>query len=315
MPNNNTPDLGVNNLVDLQANRDELIVTVADDSVHDTGFSQVPNDIIRHESLSPEASFLLIYLLSHKAGFNINDTLLTKRMGCCQRKLEKLFSQLFDAGYTTLVYDRNKRGHIIGSRRVFSRLPKYLEINAQTRLKRRRLKLVTETSNNRVSVEPSLGKRQDNKNTSFVKNTISVNNNNSIPAKEPASMPIVDSEKVNKLHRQLNDSRTTVEMMESWITWRGEEFIAAWLDDFDKREEKVDNRGGYLRSVVTKGHLPTKRKQKASDPYAPEVRHKTPEETKAELGKETTEEERARSKAKFDELRGKMRQLVKVNKT
>lgn len=79
------------------------------------GYSAIPNDALRDESLSIEARGLLALLMSYSDDWTfIKEKLM--EVSCCGRdKFERLMKELRDAQYVELVHDRDARGRVQGS--------------------------------------------------------------------------------------------------------------------------------------------------------------------------------------------------------
>jgi biotin operon repressor len=65
----------------------------------DSNFTLVPNELLRDDELPPAAKFLLIYLLSHKVGYQISDPQIIRETGFGREALRTARKQLQEHGY------------------------------------------------------------------------------------------------------------------------------------------------------------------------------------------------------------------------
>jgi hypothetical protein len=82
----------------------------------DGNFTQVPNALIRDEELSASAKLLLIYLLSHKVGYQILDTQMIRESGLGRAALRTARKHLEDVGFIVLERVRNYDNSLGGYR-------------------------------------------------------------------------------------------------------------------------------------------------------------------------------------------------------
>ena len=73
----------------------------------DGNFTMVPNALIRDEETPPSAKLLLIYLLSHKIGYQILDSQIMRESGLGREALRTARKQLEEIGFIELVRVRN----------------------------------------------------------------------------------------------------------------------------------------------------------------------------------------------------------------
>lgn len=73
----------------------------------DGNFTMVPNALIRDEETPPTAKLLLIYLLSHKIGYQILDSQIMRESGLGREALRSARKQLEALGFIELVRVRN----------------------------------------------------------------------------------------------------------------------------------------------------------------------------------------------------------------
>lgn len=73
----------------------------------DGNFTMVPNALIRDEELPGNAKLLLIYLISHKIGYQILDTQILRECGIGREALRTARKQLEELGFIELVRVRN----------------------------------------------------------------------------------------------------------------------------------------------------------------------------------------------------------------
>ena len=73
----------------------------------------------------------MVYLLKHAGipGWTYLDSEMQKFLDCGRNKLEAAFKSLRETGYSTLIILRDSNGQVSGSKRIFARTPKYLELN------------------------------------------------------------------------------------------------------------------------------------------------------------------------------------------
>lgn len=82
----------------------------------DSNFTMVPNALIRDEELTPSAKLLLIYLLSHKIGYQILDSQIIRETGLGRHALRTARKELEEAGFIELVRIRNDDNSLGGYR-------------------------------------------------------------------------------------------------------------------------------------------------------------------------------------------------------
>jgi hypothetical protein len=68
----------------------------------DTNFTQIPNALIRDEDVGPTAKLLLIYLLSHKIGYQIRDDQMMRETGIGRHALRTARKELQELGFIEL---------------------------------------------------------------------------------------------------------------------------------------------------------------------------------------------------------------------
>jgi len=73
----------------------------------DGNFTMVPNSLIRNDELPPMAKMLLIYLLSHKIGYQILDEQIMRESGLGRAALRTARKQLEELGFIELVRVRH----------------------------------------------------------------------------------------------------------------------------------------------------------------------------------------------------------------
>lgn len=73
----------------------------------DGNFTMVPNALIRDEETPPSAKLLLIYLLSHKIGYQILDSQIMRESGLGREALRTARKRLEEIGFIELVRVRN----------------------------------------------------------------------------------------------------------------------------------------------------------------------------------------------------------------
>jgi hypothetical protein len=73
----------------------------------DSNFTMVPNALIRDEDITPSGKLLLIYLLSHKIGYQILDGQIIRETGLGRHALRTARKELEAAGFIELVRIRN----------------------------------------------------------------------------------------------------------------------------------------------------------------------------------------------------------------
>jgi hypothetical protein len=73
----------------------------------DSNFTMVPNALIRDEDITPSAKLLLIYLLSHKIGYQILDGQIIRETGLGRHALRTARKELEEAGFIELARIRN----------------------------------------------------------------------------------------------------------------------------------------------------------------------------------------------------------------
>jgi len=73
----------------------------------DGNFTMVPNSLIRNDELPPLAKMLLIYLLSHKIGYQILDEQIMRESGLGRAALRTARKQLEELGFIELVRVRH----------------------------------------------------------------------------------------------------------------------------------------------------------------------------------------------------------------
>lgn len=82
----------------------------------DGNFTMVPNALIRDEETPALAKLLLIYLLSHKVGYQILDTQIMREAGLGREALRTARKQLEDLGFIELMRVRNQDNSLGGYR-------------------------------------------------------------------------------------------------------------------------------------------------------------------------------------------------------
>lgn len=133
----------------LEKEKDKRTITVPDEDVHQLPFTAIPNEIIDDPNISPTGKLLMVYLLKHAGipGWQYNDSAMYKFLHCGRDKLEAAFKSLRQAGYVTTIIKYDEKGRVCGSKRIFARTPKYLELNKS------RLKIVPKATDNGDSLE------------------------------------------------------------------------------------------------------------------------------------------------------------------
>jgi|GEM_PF-1541756 len=115
----------------LEKEKDKRTITVPDEDTQFLPFTAVPNEIIDDPRIIPTGKLLMVYLLKHAGipGWQYQDSAMYKFLECGRDKLEAAFKSLRQAGYVTTIIKYDDKGRVCGSKRIFSRTPKYLELN------------------------------------------------------------------------------------------------------------------------------------------------------------------------------------------
>lgn len=79
---------------------------------HDGQFTIVPNDWIRNSQLSPNANYLLIYLVSHDIGYQIRFDQISKETRLGIRAIRSAISELQNAGWLTATREKKPNGQL-----------------------------------------------------------------------------------------------------------------------------------------------------------------------------------------------------------
>ena len=83
-------------------------MTVRKIRVHRGDFTTIPNDTIRDKKLSLDSLGLLTYLLSRPGDWHFHKTELQKSLNMGEKRIDRMFRELIDAGYVTRVDSRNQ---------------------------------------------------------------------------------------------------------------------------------------------------------------------------------------------------------------
>jgi hypothetical protein len=75
-------------------------------------YSQISRELIRDPNVSPQAKWLIIYLLSHQEGFNISMPYILKNQKISKNRMYSMIDQCLEAGYlkrTEYLFEGRKR--------------------------------------------------------------------------------------------------------------------------------------------------------------------------------------------------------------
>jgi hypothetical protein len=89
----------------------------------DDGWTRVPRSVARDSRLSWKARGLVLFLASHKPGFELNHEFLINAAKDGETSLESGLAELREAGYLEVVRERNDAGHLGDSLYVLHRAP------------------------------------------------------------------------------------------------------------------------------------------------------------------------------------------------
>lgn len=272
------------------------IVTEPDSDTFQLPFTAVPNEVLDHPEITARGKLLMVYLLKHAGipGWQYNDACMQKFLECGRNCLEAAFRGLRDAGYVTNVILYDSRGRVFGSKRIFSRIPKFLELN------RSKLKVVPIVGDMEKSIDaPKTGapthrgpeNRGILKRKMFKNKNIKNNNNNStavecsmatakkqkfhvehepvvrskrttelkpiVEDKQPDGCVVVDSE-IENLMNQARGWTVSRFTLSDWVRKHGARYVKQKIELTKTAisQGKVRKKGAYLNNAITLDWMP-----------------------------------------------------------
>ena len=279
------------NVFDLNKEKDKKTITVADESTQFLPFTAIPNEILEHPDINATGKLLMVYLLKH-AGIPewvFYDEAMKKFLECGRNALEAAFKTLRIAGYVTNVILYDSKGKVCGSKRIFSRNPKFLELNKS------KLKIVPKAiscedfveapisgaSKSRGPLERGILKRKTlkNKNTnkqqttkgtdipdSPVKPKMEKTLTANTPREEPNGSVVVEH-KIDDLIKMVHGWAVSRVMLESWVKKHGTEYVLQKIELTQSATPR--NPGAYLNKALSFDWLPPAPKEDEKRPNSP----------------------------------------------
>lgn len=235
-----------NNVISLENEKSKRTITVPDESAQLLPFTAIPNEIIDDSNIIPRAKLLMVYLLKHAGipGWQYHDLAMQNFLGCGRDNLEAAFKSLRKAGYITNIVLFNEKGKICGSKRIFARTPKFLDLNkSKLRLVPKSSDLIQNTDQlkstdpkntrcpeiqgtvNKGTINQGILKRQKLKNKN-IKN----NNNREVVSNKNKSEIWPEGSVVVALMEKLKHLAISSVLVTSWLRKHSAEYIIEKID-------------------------------------------------------------------------------------